>query len=67
MVALIILAVLAALVGLVSLSQATLGVGLICGGCLLGVLARIAQAQAQHRELQEVLKRAGAATGLPAA
>jgi hypothetical protein len=44
-----------------------IGVGLICGGCLLAVLARIAQARAQHRELQEVLKKAGAATGLPAA
>ena len=67
MVVLIILAVLVALVGLVSLSQATLGVGLICGGCLLGVLARIAQAQAQHRDVQEVLKKAVAGTGLPAA
>jgi hypothetical protein len=44
-----ILAVLAGLVGLGSLSNATMGVGIICFGCLLGILARMAQAEEHHR------------------
>ena len=34
----------AAAMGLLSLSEATLGVGLICSACWLGILARIVQA-----------------------
>jgi hypothetical protein len=44
-----ILAVLAGLFGLISLSQATLGVGVIGFGCLLAILARLAQAEAHHK------------------
>lgn len=41
--------------GFLYLTQATLGVGLIGLGCLCAVLARIAQADQQHRNLLEVL------------
>ena len=44
---LIVLAVLAGVAGLASLSQATTGVGVICGGCLLAIFGRIAQATQQ--------------------
>lgn len=54
---LVILAVLGGLVGLASLSQATFGVGLICGSCLLAVVARIAQAAKEHRDICERLDR----------
>jgi hypothetical protein len=46
---LIVFAVLAGAAGLLFLSQATTGVGLIGFGCLLAILARIAQA-AGHQE-----------------
>jgi hypothetical protein len=39
-----VIALLVALAGLISLSQATLGVGLIGFGCFLGILARLVQA-----------------------
>lgn len=41
-------AVLLGLAGLLELSQATLGVGLIALACLLAILARIEQATRQH-------------------
>jgi hypothetical protein len=46
---------LGALMGLVLLSKATVGVGVLCGGCLLAILARIAQASAQHAELKRLI------------
>ena len=46
---LIALAVLAGAAGLLFLSQATTGVGLIAFGCLLGILGRIAQADGHHK------------------
>jgi hypothetical protein len=49
---LIVLAVLAAVAGLLQLSQATLGVGLIAMGCFFGILARIEQARAQGKPPQ---------------
>jgi len=52
---LVILAILAGLYGLASLSQATLGVGIICGGCLLAIFARIAQAAQQHKALKQAV------------
>ena len=55
---LVVLSVLLAVVGAVSLSQATMGVGVICLGVAFGVWARIAQA-AEHRK--EDLKRASSA------
>jgi len=49
------LAVLSGLVGLGMISQATLGVGFVAGGCLLAILARMAQADAQHKETVKLL------------
>lgn len=40
-----------ALLGLVFLTQATTGVGLLAFACFLAILARIDQARAQHAEL----------------
>lgn len=48
---LIALAVLDAVVGTFLLTQATAGVGIICLGCLIAIMARIAQAAAQHKQL----------------
>ena len=53
---LIILALLGAFIGAVFLSNATMGVGFIGGACLLGILARIAQASIQHQELIQKIK-----------
>lgn len=52
---LIILAVLAWGAGVMTLSNATLGVGAIATACLFGIFARIAQASAQHAELRRLL------------
>jgi hypothetical protein len=41
---LVLISVLFALGGIGEISRATLGVGLVCLGCYLGILARIAQA-----------------------
>ena len=35
--------------GLLTMTQATMGVGLVCAGCFLGVWARILQAGAHHQ------------------
>jgi hypothetical protein len=43
--------------GALSLSQATLGVGIICLACLLGILGRIAQAYEQHKEIRKLLQK----------
>lgn len=48
---LIVLGLLAVVVGSNMLTQATLGVGVICGACFLLILARIAQAHEQHKDL----------------
>jgi hypothetical protein len=45
---LVVVAALAGLGGLLTLSNATLGVGLIGFGCLMAILARLAQAQAYY-------------------
>jgi hypothetical protein len=50
-IALVILALLVAAGGAVSLSQATMGAGLIAAGCLLGILARMAQAGRHQAQL----------------
>ena len=54
---LIVVAIVAGLLGLAQLSNATMGVGLICAGCLVAVLARIAQARYQHLQLLHVLQK----------
>jgi hypothetical protein len=38
-----------------SFTKATLGVGLMALACLLAILARLAQAAAQHKELKQLL------------
>jgi hypothetical protein len=53
----VVLALLAGLGGFTSLSQATMGVGIICIGCLLAILGRIAQAAEQHRDIKTLLER----------
>lgn len=47
---LLILAILLGLFGVLTLSEATRGVGMICFGCLLAVWGRIFQAAAHHRD-----------------
>jgi hypothetical protein len=47
---LVVLGLLVVLGGILSLTQATLGVGLIAIGCFLAILARLAQAEVQHRK-----------------
>ena len=54
---LIALAVLVGLAGLLFLSNATTGVGVICFACLFAIFARIAQAEEQHKELKRLLDR----------
>jgi hypothetical protein len=48
---LMILGILAVAFGALSLSEATMGVGIIAIGCFLAILARLAQAEAHHRSL----------------
>ncbi len=55
---LMILAILVGGFGTLSLSQATLGVGLQCLGCLFGIFARLVQAD-QHKELRKLLHKDG--------
>ena len=51
-----IVALLASVVGLLNLTQATTGVGFICGACLLAIFARMAQASDHHLEICRRLK-----------
>jgi hypothetical protein len=48
---LLLIALVVAALGFVSLTQATMGVGLIAVACLLGIIARIMQATAFHTEI----------------
>ncbi len=48
---LLVVAFLGAFFGVASLSNATMGVGILCGCCLLVMVARINQAAVHHREL----------------
>lgn len=48
---LVIVAVAMAGLAVLFLSQATAGVGLVGGGCLIGILARMAQASAHQGEI----------------
>ena len=54
---LVVLAVLVSLLGLLALSQATTGVGLIAASCLLAIFARISQANHHHRKLISMLEK----------
>jgi hypothetical protein len=51
------LALLAMAIGLLSLSQATAGVGGIAAACFLAILARIAQAAHHTDELKKLIER----------
>lgn len=56
-----VLAVLGALAGLATLSNATMGVGIISFCCLLAILARMSQADEHQRELKSWLDKRPAA------
>lgn len=49
---LVILAFIALGIGLFTLSEATMGVGILAVGCFFAILARIAQASHHHNELK---------------
>lgn len=53
---LVILALLAAIVGGLTMSQISAGVGILAGACLLAILARMVQAGRQHREMVSLLR-----------
>jgi hypothetical protein len=53
---LVVLAVLAWIGGSVLLTPTTYGVGVLVAGCLFGILARVAQAGRQHREMTWLLR-----------
>ena len=55
-VALVVISILLALYGLFTLTQATMGAGLVAAACFFAILARIAQAQAQHYEAMIVAR-----------
>lgn len=55
MTAYVVLAGLAFVIGIVFLSNATMGVGAIAAGCFFGIFARIAQADRQHRAVLKAL------------
>jgi len=49
--ALLAFGVLAVIGGLMSLSQATMGVGLLAFGCFLAIAGRVVQAEKHHQDL----------------
>jgi len=53
---LVLFALAAGVWGYLNLTQATVGVGWIGLGCLLAVLARVAQAAVYHKELMDTLR-----------
>ena len=50
---LIVLSLIAGGLGFIMLSPATMGVGIMAGGCILAIWARIAQAQEHFRATQK--------------
>ena len=58
LVILVLAAIALAVYGAAHLTQATLGVGAICFGVFVAVLARISQAADHHAELRRLLERA---------
>jgi hypothetical protein len=46
---------LAMVIGFFTLSEATMGVGILAAGCFLGIVARIAQAAQHQKELGTIL------------
>lgn len=66
-VALVVLAVLGLVAGLLTLSQATVGVGAVGAACLFAIFARMAQANRQHQQLVDTLRAAAGLDQPPAA
>jgi hypothetical protein len=64
---LIVLSVAVLLYGVLSLSEATLGVGLICIACYLGIMARITQASDYNRRSARAELERGKAAQVPPA
>lgn len=52
---LVIFAVIAAVIGFLTFTQSSLGIGFILVGCFFGILARIAQAFTHHKEMMTIL------------
>jgi len=52
----------ALLAGGFSLTQATMGAGIVGVACFLGIIARLAQASRQHEEIVALLKEGQAAS-----
>jgi len=52
---LIVLSIFALLGGLLSLSNATMGVGVICVACYLAIMARIAQADRANKRISDLI------------
>ena len=53
--AVLILGGLVVLGGILSLSQATMGVGIVAIGCFLGIAARLLQASTYQKQLADIL------------
>lgn len=53
---LVILAMIALVVGFFTLSQATMGVGILAAACLFGIFARIAQAADHQAQIKALLQ-----------
>ena len=52
---LIILSIIALVIGVFNLTNATLGAGVIAIACFFAILARIEQANSHHKELKQLL------------
>lgn len=52
---LIVIGIIAIIIGIFTLTNATMGAGVIAIGCFFGILARIAQAGRHHNELKNIL------------
>jgi hypothetical protein len=63
---LIIAGVVLVAVGAMSLSQATMGAGLVAVACFCGILARIVQADRQQRRLQALFRELSAGSAAAA-
>jgi hypothetical protein len=50
---------LCAFIGLISLSEATMGVGIIAFGAVVGIIARLCQAEANHTEIKKTINQIG--------
>lgn len=48
-------AIIATVIGFFFLSNITSGVGLVCTGCLLGIIARMKQAEDHHKHMIEFI------------